>query len=442
MRRASFEVIAPERFPIYYGWVIVAVSTLGIVASIPGQTMGVSVFTPRLEDALRLTSPQLSLAYALGTITSGLLLVRGGRLIDRFGVRKSMVRASLGLGGSLLLLAVCDRVTGALHALLGGIETVIVPMAVAIVAFFLIRFLGQGLMAMISRVMIGKWFHRRRGLAVGLSGVLAAFGFGYAPVFLHDLIEALGWRGAYGCLAGLVGVGMAALAWVFFREQPEDFGLVKDGGPLPEAPDGDTGSKPAWRDFTLEEARRNYEFWVFTIGLGAQGMIITAVTFHIISLGAESGLSEDAVVKIFLPISVISVVSNLSGGWLSDYTKLKYLLCVEMAMLILATVSLIALEEVWGRVLLIVGFGISGGLFGNLVGTTWPRFFGTQYLGAISGQNMSIMVLMTAVGPILFAESLDLFGSYTPGLVFVAVLPAAVFLAAVVSGNPQDRVAG
>lgn len=432
--------IAPERFPFFYGWVIVAVSTLGIVGSIPGQTMGVSVFTPRLEAALGLTSSQLSLAYGIGTLTSGLLLVRGGRLIDRFGVRKSMTLSSVCLGASLLLLSVCDRVTGGVRTVLGGVETILIPMLVAIVGFFLIRFLGQGLMAMISRVMIGKWFHRRRGLAVGTSGVLAAFGFGYAPIFLHDLIQAFGWRGAYWSLAGAVGLGMTLIAIVFYREQPSDHGLYTDGDPAPEPEEPGTTPKPRWRDFTLEEARRNYEFWVFTIGLGAQGMIITAVTFHIISLGAESGLSEDVVVSIFLPISIISVASNLTGGWISDRTKLKYLLCVEMAMLILATVSLSALGEIWGRVLVTVGFGVSGGLFGNLVGTTWPRFFGLQHLGAISGQNMSIMVLMTAAGPLLFAESLARLGSYTPGIVVAAVLPAAVFLAALPSGNPQDRL--
>ena len=31
--------------PIFYGWVIWLVSTLGILMSIPGQTMGMGVFT-------------------------------------------------------------------------------------------------------------------------------------------------------------------------------------------------------------------------------------------------------------------------------------------------------------------------------------------------------------------------------------------------------------
>ena len=75
---------APARVPIFYGWVIVAVATLGVVMSIPGQTMGVSVFTDHLIEATGLTRLELSNAYLVGTVISGLLLPRGGRLLDRY----------------------------------------------------------------------------------------------------------------------------------------------------------------------------------------------------------------------------------------------------------------------------------------------------------------------------------------------------------------------
>lgn len=39
---------APRRAPFFYGWVVVVASTIGVVMSIPGQTMGVSVFTDPL----------------------------------------------------------------------------------------------------------------------------------------------------------------------------------------------------------------------------------------------------------------------------------------------------------------------------------------------------------------------------------------------------------
>ena len=51
-----------RRIPFFYGWVIWFVSTLGFLFSIPGQTMGMAVFTDELIDALDLSRTQLSMA--------------------------------------------------------------------------------------------------------------------------------------------------------------------------------------------------------------------------------------------------------------------------------------------------------------------------------------------------------------------------------------------
>ena len=90
--------LSPKRSPFFYGWVVVAVATAGIVFSIPGQTMGFSVFTDLLIDELGLTRVQLSAAYCLGTVMSGLTLPSLGRQFDRFGARKMAVASALATG--------------------------------------------------------------------------------------------------------------------------------------------------------------------------------------------------------------------------------------------------------------------------------------------------------------------------------------------------------
>ena len=68
---------APARLPFFYGWVIVAVATLGIVMSVPGQTMGVSVFTDHLIRVTGLSRLELANTYLLGTLASSFFLPRG-----------------------------------------------------------------------------------------------------------------------------------------------------------------------------------------------------------------------------------------------------------------------------------------------------------------------------------------------------------------------------
>ena len=53
--------------------------------------MGFTVFTDVLMEELGLSRVELSLAYCLGTVTSGLTLPWLGRVLDRWGERKMAV---------------------------------------------------------------------------------------------------------------------------------------------------------------------------------------------------------------------------------------------------------------------------------------------------------------------------------------------------------------
>lgn len=427
----------PRKVPFFYGWCIAGASVIGVISSIPGQTMGVSVFTPKLMEALGLTSQQLSTAYGIGTITSGFLLVRAGRLVDRFGVRPTMVAASIALGLILILMAQTGNIAAAIVDLFNGAFAIAISMIVATLSFFMLRFVGQGLMAMIPRVMVGKWWDRRRGFVSGLTGIFTAFAFGIAPVFLAKLIEIFNWQGAYYVMAGTIGIGVAAICWLLYREQPQDYGLLPDGHEPAEKSDHEPEREI--RHFTLAEARRNYSFWIFSFGLGGHGMVITAVTFHIIALAKSSGMTEQQGIAIFLPIALLNVLANFTGGWVSDRTKLKHILIFMMIMQAIGTIALINFGDPLWRTFVIIGFGLSGGLWGTLVNVTWPRYFGTLHLGAISGQNVSIMVIATSIGPLSLAASMEKFGSYTPGLITCAIIPILVLIAAFRVQNPQPN---
>ena len=99
---------APSRFPFFYGWVIVFAATIGSIFSIPGQPMGFSVFTDVLLSELGLSRVQLSLAYCLGTVASGLTLPWLGRVLDRWGARRMAVASVLATGRVLFYLANCN----------------------------------------------------------------------------------------------------------------------------------------------------------------------------------------------------------------------------------------------------------------------------------------------------------------------------------------------
>ena len=101
---------APRRLPFFYGWVVAVASTVGMIASIPGQTMGVSVFTDHLIGATGISRLTLSNTYLVGTVASALLLPAGGAAVDRWGTRTTALLAAILLGFTLGFLGAIDQV--------------------------------------------------------------------------------------------------------------------------------------------------------------------------------------------------------------------------------------------------------------------------------------------------------------------------------------------
>ncbi len=410
-RTAPHIPFSPARAPVFYGWAILGLGTVGVLMSAPGQTIGVSPFTEPLMAALGLSRVTLSLAYMIGTIGSSLLLVPAGRLYDRFGARVVGTVSCVALGGVLLVLSRCDVLAGRLADFVGPAYATAAAFATILVGFFALRLSGQGMLTLVSRNMIMKWFDRRRGTVSGVSGVFTALGLSGAPRVLKALIDAFGWQGTWAMLAGVIGIGYAAVALVFWRDSPEECGLSPDGDP----PGGDAsggGSRPAVRNFTLGEALRRYPFWMFAVALSLFGMYVTGMTFNVASIFRQVGGAGDEAYAIFLPGAVIGVTIRLGAGWLSDRIPLKYLLMGMLAGIGVSVTGLIVPDADFRFWVFVAGNGLSMGFFGLLLQVTWPRFFGRLHLGAISGFATALTVFASALGPYLFSQVLDETGSY------------------------------
>ena len=414
---------APRRVPVFYGWVVLAVSTLGILASIPGQTMGMAVFTEPLMEALGLTRTQLSLAYMVGTVGSSLFLTRAGRLYDRVGGRLLITGASLALGLTLVYLAGLETVVRLLP------DAVRTPGAFTLVllGYFAVRFFGQGVLTSASRNILLSWFERRRGLASGFRGVFVSLGFSLAPPLLALLIVRFGWQGALLALAAGCGLGFALLALLLARDAPEPCGLRPDG----DVVRGEDSAAPEITGEALSTARASPVFWIYCLGLAMHALFGTAITFHVVSIFAGAGRDAGEAFGYFLPVALVSTVTSLFASWASDRTPLRPWLLVMLSGFLVACWGILRLDSAAGYWLLVFGQGIGGGLWGMISNIAWVRLFGRANLGAISGQAASLTVFFSAVGPAAFALSLDYAGDFAPAIAacgagFAALLVAAL----------------
>jgi len=409
------------RSPIYYGWIILAAAMVGRVMTSPGQTYSVSIFIEHFISDLGLSRSLVSTLYTIGTLTASLALPYVGRQIDRRGPR-----VMVGIVAALLAVA-CVYMGLVQNAIMLGI------------GFVLIRLLGQGSLEMVSTNTVNRWWVRRRGTVLGIAGVsFALLGSGLFPSLIHTLIRNFGWRTSYMLLGLLVASVMLPVGLVFFRRQPEDFGLLPDGAQIEP---GATPTAPVVVEehWTSAEAVRTRAFWVISLGLASIAMLSTGLIFHAVSIFQDGGLSAEVAAVAFVPLSLTSALVTLGSGVLVDRVPVRHLLCG--ALFFQAISLLVAPHLQAGPMVLMYGIlvGITLGLQATVSSTVWAMYFGRQHLGSITGIASLVMIAGSALGPMPMGIARDLLGSYTLTLSVAAALPMILGILALTIRRPQRQ---
>ena len=282
---------------IYYGWIVVAVTFL-VVVTAAGVRAAPGVLILPLEEEFRWTRGDISLALSLSMLTYGLGGPLSGKLIDRFGIRGTVLAF---LVVSAVGVALCGFVTRLweLHVFWG-----------------LVVGIGTGGVAVVlSAAVASTWFESRRGLVTGILGGASSAG---QLVFLPLLVEITsrwGWRAAVGLLAAILGGLVLPSTFLLLRSRPRDVGLEAYGA----APVGSAAAADAMRSTPLSRALRTGDFWLlagsFAIcGFTTMGLIGT----HFIPHAVEHGFTQKQAAGILGIIGGMNVVGTIASGWLCD----------------------------------------------------------------------------------------------------------------------------
>lgn len=178
-----------------------------------------------IQADLELANWQMSLVYASFTVAYALFEVPTGRMGDRHGSKRVLIRIVLWWSAFTALTGVVWKWsldTGWTLPWFGGVS---LPVAFnfALYLMILIRFLfgaGEaGAMPNIARVLT-RWFPpSTRGKAQGLVTTATLVGGALAPMAAAWLIHEVGWRLSF-VVFGFLGVGWAAAFVVWYRDDP------------------------------------------------------------------------------------------------------------------------------------------------------------------------------------------------------------------------------
>lgn len=398
----------PDHSPskLYYGWVMLPLSMLAMAATSAGQTFGISAFNKEIGQSLHLTETELAKAYMLGTILGAIPIAYFGHLMDRFGLRRTVLVTITMFAVACVLLAYTTS------------------WAVLVVAFCLLRMLGPGTLAMLSGNMMAFWFQRRLGAVEAIRKLSISVSMGAVPALNYWLLQHLSWRQAYLVWGVAIWVGLFPLFLLLFRNHPEDVGQSLESR---ERANRDQPAEPL-TGFTLKEALGTSAFWALTCGAGLFALVMTAVVFNRISIMEQQGLNELESAVMMAALSVTWAIVQFISSNLVDLYPARPLMAIGLFLFSLGVAGLCVVHS--RAMVLVVGctLGAAQGFFSGASHPLWARQFGRLHLGKITGIWMTAMVAASASGPYFAGTIRDYTGSFEIPLIVFAILPWPVII--------------
>ncbi len=365
-----------------------------------GQTYFIGIFGPHIQLEFGLTHTEWGSIYMVGTLASAAALPWSGRQIDRFDLR-------------YYSLAVCT-----LLALACAFVSIVAGSLMLVIAIFLLRHGGQGLMSHVSVTSMARYFERDRGRAIAIATLGFAAGEAVLPVSAVAVIGVLGWRWSYaGVALLLVFVVVPTIMWLLKGHAARhDAHLVRLAG----ASANQTATVRSW---TRKEVMRDPRFYLLLPGILAPSMVLTAMFFHHLNLADAKGWSHAWITGNYVVYALTTILTSLAAGPLIDRLGAVRLVPLMSAPLALSMVVIAMLGSPWSVWPYFVLAGLNVGIAHTAVSAMWPELYGLHHLGAIKSLAASLGVFSSALGPVIMGSLMDLgvrieyvcllFGAYT-----------------------------
>ena len=404
----------PQSSRKFYGWWLVGFSLL-INTAASGPIWGATgVWVRALELQFAWSRAQLTGAFSIAQVQGSLIGPFVGYLIDRVGARRMVL---LGL-------------------LLIGIGFILFSSTTNLVVFYLsfaVLMVGSSAGAWLPLMTaLNRWFHRRRGSAMGIAGSGYFLGGVIAAPILAWLVDPdhLGWRAT----AFWIGVLFLIAAWPasrLIRNNPEQYGQLPDGDSVPAVADGGVGRHAApnaahevrlLEGFTVRQALRTRAFWFITFGHALSSMLIATMTVHMVPMLTDQGLSLQMAASAWATMMAVGFAFQLIGGFVGDRVPknlaIAFFSAVQaggfaMAVLVDGTAMAFVFAAVYG-----VGVGGRNPLTISIRGD----YFGERAFATITGLSMAPLYGFMVVAPLFAAFMFDTRGSYTFSILILAVL--------------------
>ena len=336
-----------------------------------GQTFFISLSGPDIRAAFGLTHGAFGSIYSVATLSSGLLMIWVGSVIDRVDIRLYATTAMLGLTAAALSLSFAPNLL-----VLG-------------LSLFALRLFGQGMLSHAGVMSTARLHEGVRGRALGVAALGFPAGEATLPALALALIAAFGWTGTWR-IAALVIVAALATGWLLgflLRARDADLEETTRKKAL-----SDTG--PRWADIL-----RDWHFLALIPTMIGYPAIMTAYFFHQRFIADVKGWSLELLASSITLFALVSVVVAMSAGSFVDRFGAVRLSHFYLAGMSAASIALATFDGPFLPLMFFGLIGLTSGCTNVVIAAVLAELFGTAHLGKIRALAGAIMVVASAATP-------------------------------------------
>ncbi len=386
-----------------FGWRVVLSSALGIglgMSPLPFYTIG--VFAIPLTKQFGWGMDDVMLALPIFTIAAIFMSPLIGLIADKFGARKTVLLAVLLFG--LTFIAFMFNT---------GNKTLYLAL------WALLSITGAGTLPMTWTRAVNNWFHKNRGLALGVTLMgTGLFGAG-AKLYASYLIENYGWKMAYLGVGALPLLIALPVAFMWFRDI-NDKKVAKRAAAL-KAEFPETASIEVY-GMNLKEAFRDSKFWLLALAFVPISFAVGGPIPNLEKMLDSKGFdfNQAVILASFLGYSVLA--GRIVGGYLIDRFWAPAVSFVLLCAPAISCYLLMQPEVSYSMaVLAITILGFAAGVEYDILGFLVSKYFGMKYYSTIYGMLYSFFALGAGFGPYIFSRSFTITGSYDQILGYAAI---------------------
>ena len=370
---------------------------------------GFGVLVLPIRNELGITQAQTNLVFSVARAEGGLEGPFAGWLIDKFGNRNVLVPS--------LLLAVIGYFI----------------MAFWMPGFWTFALVYLGLVSLGNSMAfqhacfagLNQWFQRKRALAISILAAVASLG-GLALIpTMNLLIDQAGLR--WGLIAsGLFYLVILLPLCIWFRNRPEDMGLLPDGATRPPTTGGRGQTRRETRDYTVREALRTRAYWLLLLGAGLRQTATLGILVSLFPiLVDDKGMSTQMAANLIGAMSAINFVSRLIMGYMGDRVSKQAIMAVSL--FVEGVGYLFLWQGDWQTAIgitLVLGFVVCEGMMdgaGVIVWAALGEYYGRTRFATLRGYITFAYAWALVASPVYAGWVYDQFGSYNR-----AIVPGAI----------------